>query len=230
MTRDNLGKHLYFAGYPERVIRAQYQQGIQAAPELTSIRVHFAEILWDWGYRDEARKQLAQALLIDPYDPALLTRHGLMLRWQGRFQDSARQLRTAARLAPNAPEPHYHLATTLLSWADDAAARGARGLPGSPILQNRGGSRPSPAEIHQMRKEALAHLRRSEALEEDSESIHAALGHALVRLGRRGAAAREFQKAAACAPPDSPRRHDFQELARRLAQDPDELADGDRGE
>lgn len=216
VTRENLGEHLYFTDLPKEMAVAEYERAIGLEPENPVLRANFAKVLWHLGRRDDAREQLETAAAQDPGDAVTLVELGLLLRDYGEYAASAERLRSAAASAPELPEPSYHLAVTLMKWADVLAASALGEAFDDPLPDPEGEAAANFERARSMRAEAVTLLRQSLALSPDSEGPHTALGHALASLGEREEAAKEFAAAAALAPPGSERQVRLRHLQRRL--------------
>ncbi|MGC1273791.1 MAG: glycosyltransferase family 39 protein [Planctomycetaceae bacterium] len=208
VTRTNLGKHLFLAGFPSERVTAEYDRAIELMPRDLLLKTKYARILWEMDQRDAARAQLETAVQQAPHDAAILIESGLMLRELGEFELSTARLRAAVAAAPRTTEPPYHLAINLLDEADRvgriAAAYGLQAT--SPFSLEADEARKGRRQAEALRREAAALLRQSLAIDADSDAAHAALADALTALGERDEAAREYAIAATLAPEASNRR------------------------
>lgn len=216
VTRENLGEHLYFTDLPKEMAVAEYERAVSLEPDNPVLRANFAKVLWQLGRREEARKHLETAAAQVPEDPVTLVELGLMLRDSGEYAASADRLRSAVAFAPELPEPSYHLAITLMRWADALAAAALGQAFDDPQLEPAGEAAADFEQARRMRVEAVTLLRQSLKISPRSEGPHTALGHALAALGRKEEAAKEFAAAADLAPPGSDRQVRLRHWQRRL--------------
>lgn len=222
VTRENLGEHLHAAGFPTPMALAEYDRAIALTPDNAVLRGNYAWVLWDLGRREEARAQLEIAVRVAPDDAATLVDLGLMLRDLEEFEASAERLRSAVALSPQAPEPPYHLAITLLKWSDRLGAAAAadavsQGMASSERTQQIVADLEA---VRDYRRQAETLLKKCLELEPDSEAAHAALGATLAKLGETDDAAKEFGEAAELAPDGSARQARHLHMQRRLTTGP----------
>jgi tetratricopeptide (TPR) repeat protein len=221
VTRENLGDHLYRAGFPHDLVLEQYERAVALTPDSPPLRRHYAKVLWDMGRRDAARQQLETLLARHPDDVPTLVDLGLLLRDEKRFAPAIDRLRAAVSAAPDWPEPRYQLAVALLKWADHLAAGAAAvALEDTSVSSERNDIVAGLKKTEALRREAVSQLRRGLELDPDSEPAHAALGTALAALGEKEEAAQEFGAAAELAPPGSERQARLRSAAQRLEPSP----------
>jgi len=222
VTRENLGEHLHVASFPTPMALAEYDRAISLTPQNAVLRGNYARVLWDLGRRDDARIQLEKAAGDAPDDAATLVELGLMLRDLEEFDESASRLRTAMTLSPDAPEPPYHLAITLLKWSDRIGAAAAADAVSQGLASTERSQRiiADLDAARQYRLQAEVLLKRTLELQPDSEAAHAALGATLAKLGETDDAADEYGEAAELAPQGSARQARHLHMQRRLAPGP----------
>lgn len=83
--------------------RRAVQNPIKRVPELKAL-AHFCEL---HGWRDAAATNYADALQLNPTDPAIYLEAGRNLADLGRHAEAARDLAEAARLEPNLMQAHF---------------------------------------------------------------------------------------------------------------------------
>ena len=197
------------------------------------------------GDADEARRRLAAALAIEPACAA--ARFGLAqaARASGDLETAAREMSRVLDEQPGAYQVHYPLGQVLRRLGRGEEAE--RHLAASASRPPGAGGRPTCPDPWESDLAALAegsayHLRRgreaqmagdlaAEAAEyraavaaaPDSAVARAALGSALLRLGRPGEAAAELERAVALAPGRADYRHDLGEALLALDR-PEEAA------
>lgn len=207
VTRTNLGKHLFLAGFPPEHVTAEYDRAIELMPKDLLLRTKYARILWELDNRGAARAHLETAVQQAPDNAAVLIESGLMLRELGEIELSTARLRAAVAAAPGTTEPPYHLAVNLLNKADRiarvAAAYGLQAT--SPFSPEADEARKGRRQAEALRREAVTLLRQSLAIDANSDAAHGALADALAALGERDEAAREYAIAATLAP-ETPKR------------------------
>ena len=102
--------------------KEEFQQELRVSPQHVPALMELAGFAFQEGQRDEAVALARQAATLEPKNPVAHHVLGQALLADGKVQESAHELETARRLAPDNPSIHYRLATVYrkLGRAGDA--------------------------------------------------------------------------------------------------------------
>jgi tetratricopeptide (TPR) repeat protein len=113
---------LRLAGRPDDEIAAEYQRGLEVAPDDPFFPNELGILAARAGRFNESRAFLAQALALTPDHPGAYSYLGLAGLLEGRLEEAAHYAQEAIRVAPHLGEVHLLLARIRLRQGDFPAA------------------------------------------------------------------------------------------------------------
>jgi len=187
---NNLGR-LYFkqGRYTEAI--SVLRQGLTLDSQMAASRALLGIALFEVNNDQAARRQLTQALALNPKDLRAKLYLARSLLELGDLSSATHMLEDLERAEPRNPQVLYTLGEAYMKLAAATLDRLQKTNPNSYLVEVLLGK---SAEAKQAFEEAAEHYRKAIAAAPNAQGLHYLLGHCLWRDGKFSDALREFQR------------------------------------